>query len=97
MTYVLYFTTGFHGIKNHQKSNADIPGTHCAHKYPSTSPNFVAFHRFVLVPAGLAQAIGWKTMAKCYKVRDSGGVISGSMGAKYMSSLENCFRKIQLD
>ena len=35
----------------------------------STPFKFVAFHWFVLVWAVLAQAVGWKTTSKCYKLK----------------------------
>ena len=79
-------------------SNEDIHlAPHWAPKHHSTTPNFVADCRFVLVLAGLAQAIGWKTMAIRYNVLGCGGLIWGSLCAKWMCSLENHFRKLQLE
>ena len=69
-------------------------GIHWALNHPSTSPNFVADHQFVLVLAGLARAVGWKTMVVRYAVRGCGGLIWGSMCAKWMSSLENHWKLI---
>ena len=47
--------------------------------------------QFVLVRAGLAQAVGWKIMVIWWSVRDSGSLTSSSMCAKWISSLENHF------